>query len=181
MRKNALLKSRYAIAAIAIGLVISQMTVMAKYDDDKEKQVSPTGVWLVNIVPRNCTTGVPIPNAAFESLWTFHKDGTMLVSVRNNVLTLERTAAHGLWRRDRGAGDDASDRDPRTYELKFVHLRRSVSTGAFAGKQESGGSLVLSNTGGEFTTDGFTIVYGVDGVPVGTPGCSNSYGTRFEL
>jgi len=129
------------------------------------------GVWLVTITPRNCTTGDPIPTAAFESLYTFHRDGTMLVSFRNNSLVLERTAAHGLWRRDHGWSE---------YSFKFVHLRRNLTTGLFAGKQESGGTLVLSESGDEFTTDGYSIVYSVDGIP-GTPGCSNSVGTRFKL
>ena len=95
----------------------------------------------------------------------------MLVSFRNNTLTLERTAAHGLWRNDRGWSD---------YSYKFVHIRRNVSTGAFAGKQESGGTLILNENGDEFTTEGFTIVYNIEGVP-GTPSCSTSAGTRFKL
>lgn len=41
-------------------------------------------------------------------------------------------------------------------------------------------TLVLSESGDEFTTDAYTIVYSVDGIP-GTPSCSNSVGTRFKL
>lgn len=130
------------------------------------------GVWLVQTTPRNCATGVPNPTAAFESLYTFHRDGTMLVSLRNNSLTLERTAAHGLWRRDQGWSD---------YSFRFVHLRRTIATGLFAGKQESGGTLVLSESGDEFTTDSNTLAYNVDGTPAGAGGCANSVGTRFKL
>ena len=122
---------------------------------------SLVGVWLVQITPRNCATGDPIPTAAFEALYTFHEDKTMLVSLRNNTLTLERTAAHGLWRRDLGVSD---------YSFKFVHIRRNVATGAFAGYQEGAGTLVLADSGDEFTTDGSTAM-----------GCSNSVGTRFKL
>ena len=117
--------------------------------------------------------GDPIPTAAFESLFTFHKDGTMLVSFRNNSLVLERTAAHGLWRRGLGWSDF-------DHSFKFVHIRRDLTTGLFAGKQEGGGTLVLSESGDEFTTDGYSIVYSVDGIP-GAPGCANSVGTRFKL
>ena len=134
------------------------------------------GVWLVKITPRNCATGAPMPTAAFESLFTFHRDGTMLVSFRNNSLVLERTAAHGLWRRDRGR----RDRGWSDYSFKFVHLRRTLTTGLFAGKQEGGGTLVLSESGDEFTTDGNSIGYSVDGIP-GTGGGANSVGTRFKL
>jgi hypothetical protein len=56
-----------------------------------------------------------------------------------------------------------------------------VSTGAFAGKQEGAGALVLAVSGDEFTTDGGSQVFDVDGNPVGTGGCSNSAGTRFTL
>ena len=58
--------------------------------------------------------------------------------------------------------------------------RRNLTTGLFAGKQEGGGTLVLSESGDEFTTDGYSIVYSVDGIP-GTGGCANSVGTRFKL
>ena len=141
--------------------------------DEAQRRKRIEGVWLVQITPRNCTTGDPIPAAAFESLFTFHRDGTMLASFRNNSLVLERTAAHGLWRRGLGWSDF-------DHSFKFVHIRRNLTTGLFAGKQEGGGTLVLSESGDEFTTDGYSIVYSIDGIP-GTPGCSNSVGTRFKL
>ena len=146
---------------------VTEKSVRAQ-DGTPERSIE--GVWLVRSTPRNCTTGEP-RGEAFESLWTFHRDGTMLVSLPNNTLVLARTAAHGLWRRDHGWSD---------YSFKFVHFRRNLTTGLFAGKQEGGGTLVLSESGDEFTTDGHSIVYSVDGIP-GTPGCSNSVGTRFKL
>jgi len=138
--------------------------------ESRAPERSLDGVWLVTITPRNCATGESIPAAAFESLYTFHNDGTMLVSFRNNVLTLERSAAHGIWRRDPGSD----------YSFKFVHLRRNVTTGAFAGKQEAQGTLVLSDSGDEFTTDGATRVFDTTGNPAGTS-CSTSVGTRFQF
>ena len=147
-----------AIMAIAIAAAVSQATVTGQ---DQAPDRSLAGVWLVKITPRNCATGDPIPTAAFEALFTFHEDKTMLVSLRNNSFTLERTAAHGLWRRDLGWNE---------YSFKFVHIRRNVSTGAFAGYQEGAGTLVLAESGDEFTTDGSTAM-----------GCSNSVGTRFKF
>ena len=158
-----------AIMAIAIAVALSQATVTGQ---DQAPVRSLAGVWLVQITPRNCATGVPILAAAFEALLTFHEDKTMSVSFRNNTLTLERTAAHGLWRRDIGWSE---------YSFKFVHIRRNVSTGAFAGLQESAGTLILAESSDEFTTDASTTVFDVSGNPVGTPGCSNSVGTRFKL
>ncbi len=189
----------YSIIAIAIALAISHGTVISAgqnescttirpgpdwtcrnggwYPPGYPAQDSPApersleGVWLVTLTPRNCATGDPIPTAAFEALYTFHKDSTMLASFRNNLLTLERTAAHGLWRRDLGWNH---------YAFKFVHLRRNVSTGAFAGKQEGEGTLVLSDSGDEFTTDGSTTVFDANGNLVNTS-CSTSAGTRFQF
>lgn len=157
-----------AIMAIAIAVVLSQATVIGQ---NQAPDRSLAGVWVVKITPRNCATGEPIPTAAFEALYTFHEDKTMSVSLRNNSPTLERTAAHGLWRRDLGWNE---------YSFKFVHIRRNVSTGAFAGMQEGGGTLVLAGNGDEFTTDGSTTVFDVNGNP-GTPGCANSVGTRFKF
>ena len=158
-----------AVIAIATALAISNGVVTAQGEQAPERSL--VGVWLVTFTPRNCTTGDPIPNAAFETLYTFHQDATMLASFRNNSLTLDRTAAHGLWRRDLGWNQ---------YSYKFVHLRRNVSTTAFAGKQESVGVLVLGDDGDTFTTEGFTTVFDVAGNP-GNPSCSTSAGTRFQL
>jgi hypothetical protein len=158
-----------AILAIAIAVAVSQATVIGQ---DQALDRSLGGVWLVKTTPRNCATGEPIPTAAFEALFTFHEDGTMSVSLRNNTLTLERTAAHGLWRRDHGWSE---------YSFKFVHIRRNVSTGAFAGLQEGAGTLVLAESGDEFATDGSSTVFDVNGNPVGTSGCANSVGTRFKF
>lgn len=164
--RTTLRNMRCGIIMTVVILMISVVSVTAQSEAPERSLV---GVWLVEITPRNCTTGDPL--TAFESLWTFHKDGTMLFSF-NNSFVLERTAAHGLWRRDLGWSD---------YSFKFVHLRRNLTTGLFAGKQESFGTLVLSESGDEFTTDAHTIAYSVDGIPVLPPGCSNAVGTRFKL
>jgi hypothetical protein len=82
---------KHAIVAIAIALAVSQATVTGQ---GQAPDRSLAGVWVVKITPRNCATGEPIPTAAFEALFTFHEDHTMSVSLRNNSLTLERTAAH---------------------------------------------------------------------------------------
>jgi hypothetical protein len=155
--------------AIATAVAVSPGTVTAQ---DRAPARTLAGVWIVKITPRNCATGEPIQTAAFEALYTFHADKTMSVSFRNNTLTLERTPAHGLWQRDLGWSD---------YSFKYVHIRRNVATGAFAGLQEGAGTLVLAESGDEFTTDGSSQGFDVNGNPMGTGGCSNSIGTRFKL
>ena len=156
-------------AFIAIIVAVSAGHAIMAQEQASERSLE--GVWEVKTTPRNCVTGDPIPAAAFEGLYTFHKDGTMIASLRNTTSALERTAWHGLWRRELGWSD---------YSFKDVQIRRSVATGLFAGKQEIGGILTLSASGDEYTSDEYTIVYSVDGVP-GTPFCINSVGTRFKL
>src|SRR5688572_11356226 len=68
---------------IIMTVIISMISVVSVTAKSEAPERSLEGVWLVQTTPRNCATGVPIPTAAFESLYTFHKDGTMLVSLRN--------------------------------------------------------------------------------------------------
>ncbi|HMQ03601.1 MAG TPA: hypothetical protein PKD26_06780 [Pyrinomonadaceae bacterium] len=150
-------------AAVALGLVTAQ--------EASGQKRTLEGVWRVRIVPRNCTTGVPIPGAESQALYTFHMDGTMSAWTQNSTITTTRSPSHGLWKREHGWSD---------YSFKFLHLRYSGSTGMFLGKQEGSGALVLSENGEEFTADGSATVFDVNDTP-GTPGCSNSFGTRFNL
>jgi hypothetical protein len=138
---------------------------------DDERHKSLKGVWRVITTPRNCATGVPIPAAAFEGLFTFHKDGAMSVWAQNATITATRSPSHGLWRREHGRND---------YAFKFVHLRYHLATGVFLGRQESSGTLDLGENGDEFTSDSFTVVFDANGNP-GPPGCANSVGIRFEI
>ena len=156
-----------SIIAVAIALAISYGGVVAQ--DVQAPERSLDGVWLITITARNCTTGEPL-TAGFTTVFTFYKDTTMLASFLGS-LTLERTAAHGVWRRDLAWNQ---------YSYKFVHFRRNVVTGALAGKQESEGTLVLSDSGDAFTGNSSTTVFDAAGNP-GTPGCSSTAATRFQL
>jgi len=159
----------YSIFTVIISLALFHSTGIAQGQEVPERTLE--GVWLVKTTPRNCATGIPNPTAAFESLYTFHRDGTASASIRNASLTVTRTAFHGLWKRELGWSD---------YTFRFVHLRWTTLTGAFAGKQEASGSLVLSESGNEFLTDGLNKVFDIDGNLV-MMGCANSAGTRFTL
>ena len=169
-----LIKALRTIAFSAVAVVIavgtSQTTVTAQQGEELERSIE--GVWLVITTPIDCSTREPIPEAPpFEGLWNVQSDGTLLVSLRNNSLTLERTAAHGLWKRSGGWS---------AYLFKFVHLRRNISTGASAGRQEGGGTLVLNENGDQFTTDGWSMIYTANGNQLPT-GCGTSAGTRFKM
>lgn len=146
-------------------------TQLVSAQDGEGRERSLEGVWRVTITPRNCATGVPIPPAAFEALFTFHKGGTLSAWVQNSTITITRSPSHGLWQREQGWSD---------YSFKFVHLRYNLTTGAFIGRQESGGTLQLSASGDEFTTDAQTQVFDVNGNLTITS-CANSVGTRFTM
>jgi hypothetical protein len=169
MKRRMLATITHAIMAIAITLAVMPATAAAQ---DQAPDRSLVGVWIVKITPRNCATGDPIPAGTFEALFTFHEDKTMLVSLRNSSLTVDRTAAHGLWRRDAGWSD---------YSFKFMHIRVNVATGTFNAFQENAATLVLGESGDEFTTVGTGKSFDVDGNTLGTSSCSNSVGTRLKL
>jgi hypothetical protein len=125
------------------------------------------GVWEVTTTPRNCNTGEPIPAAAFVSIHTFHRDGTMSSTVSSGT----PLPFHGLWRRELGWSD---------YSFRRLRILRHPTTNLYSGKQEIGGTLTLNESGNEYTADEYMIVYSIDGVP-STPACINSVGTRFQM
>ena len=90
MKRTTLRNMKCGIIMTVVILMISVVPVTAQSvtAQDEAPERSLVGVWLVKITPRNCTTGDPIPTAAFESLWTFHKDGTMLFSIETTTLCL---------------------------------------------------------------------------------------------
>lgn len=165
MKRKTLATIKYRLITIAIALSISQAMVSAQ---NAPPERTLEGVWEVRTTPRNCTTGDPIPAAAFVGLYTFHKDGTMISWYSSGT----PATGQGLWRRELGWSD---------YSFKLRRLLRSTTTpSVFSGKQEIGGTLTLSESGDEYTSDEYMIVYSIDGVP-GTPACINSVGTRFKL
>jgi hypothetical protein len=155
--------------ALVVGLAVSHVTVAAQGASAPERSLA--GVWQVTVTPRNCVTGVPIPIAALEALYTFHKDGTLSAWFQNSTITTTRSPNHGLWKRDEGWS---------AYSFKFVHLRYNLATGMFIGRQEGAGTLALGESGDEFTTEGSTALFDANGNPTGAS-CSNSVGTRFKF
>lgn len=149
---------------MAIVFAIVAMTVPAQ--DTGVAVRGLTGVWEVKTTPRDCATGEPIPAAAFEALYTFQKDGTIISWYSSGT----PSTGHGLWRRENGWND---------YSFRLVRILRTTA-GVFSGKGEIGGILTLSESGDEYTSDEYTITYNIDGIP-GTPRCINSVGTRYRL
>jgi hypothetical protein len=153
---------------LAILMVAGGMQIVSAQSESPERSIE--GVWRVTFTPHNCVTGDPIPAAVFEALFSFHKDGTMSVWSQNNVITVTRTPGHGLWQREQGWNE---------YSTKFILLQYNLTTGAFSARQEARGTLVLGESGNEYTASSSTTVFFANGNPPVT-GCSTSVGTRFE-
>jgi hypothetical protein len=169
------------IPCVAVGclLVLSQTAALAHGKGNgpgNGKGPGPhghdlTGAWLVTIMPRNCATGDSLPNLAHEALFTFHEDGTLSVWAQNNSITLTRSPSHGIWK----AGKHGN------YRLTFVHLRYSLETGKYLGRQDAVATITLQGRGGdEFSMDSSATVYDADGT-VAARACSNSTGVRLTL
>lgn len=171
MSQNSILKNAKALTTVMSIILVSAFSpVQVKAQPDAGVARRIEGVWMVTVSPRNCITGNPIPGAAFEGLFTFHKGGTMSAWLQNSLILVTRSPSHGLWQRDHGWSD---------YSFKFVHLRYDLS-GLYIGKQEAKGTLVLNENGDEFTTDSSTALFDVDGNPQGG-GCASSVGKRYDL
>ena len=157
------IKFKMSIMLVMITLAMAQASVTAQ-NEPPERSIE--GVWEVATTPRDCTTGEPIPTATFVGLYTFHKDGTMISWYSSGT----PSTGHGLWRRETGWSD---------YSFKLVRILRNTA-GVFSGKSEIGGTLTLSESGDQYTSDEYNTAYSIDGVP-GIPRCTNSVGTRFKL
>ncbi len=154
---------------LVVAAILAALQTNAFAQETESRKRGLQGVWRVRVTPRNCVTGVPILPAAFEGLYTFHRGGTMSAWAQNATITTTRSPSHGVWQREHGWSE---------YSFEFVHLRYSLATGAFIGSQVSTGYLLMGESGDEFTVDGSTTVFDVNGVP-SPSGCSNTVGTRF--
>jgi hypothetical protein len=167
-KHRSLVSAKTVMAFLTIAILSTFSFVQVNAQPGASVQRSIEGVWRVTISPRNCITGIPFPGAAFESLFTFHKGGTMSVWAQNSMIFVTRSPSHGLWQRDQGWSD---------YSYRFVHLRYD-SSGSFIGSQDASGTLVLSESGYEFAAEGSNTFLDADGNPEGV-GCASSVGTRY--
>ena len=165
MKRMTLTAMKYSLIAAAIVLAFSHAEVKAQGDTSVGRSLE--GVWEVTTTPRDCTTGTPNPAAAFVSIHTFDRDGTMSsTSSAGTPLPF-----HGLWRRELGWNE---------YSVRRIRILRNPTTNLYSGKQVIGGTVTLSESGDEYTADEYMIVFDINGVPV-TSSCINSAGTRFTL
>jgi hypothetical protein len=164
--KTKLFKARaHHIVLILIVMALGQTRSAAQNNEDFTRSLE--GVWLVKTTPRDCATGEPNPAAAFESIYTFHRDGTMSTSSSAGT----PLPFHGLWRRELGWSN---------YSFRKIRILRNPTTNLYSGKQEIGGTLAMSESGAEYSSNEYMIVYDLDGIPA-APRCISSVATRFKL
>lgn len=169
MNKHTLPKKRNALTTVIGIVMVSAFSLATNAQASGRMDHSLEGVWLVTTTPRDCTTGTPFPIAAFEGLFTFHKDGTLSAWLQNSVISVTRSPSQGLWQRDLGRSK---------YVFKFVHLRYDAS-GFYIGNQDASGYLTLNKRGDEFKTDSTTTFFDLNGNTEGM-GCANAVGKRYD-
>jgi len=136
----------------------------------QERPRTIDGTWLAAVTPRNCATGDPIPNAAFRSMFSFNKGGTMVaygVSVGQSPATVSPEL--GVWKREMGW---------KEYSFAFVVFRYSA-TGVFIGSTHVRAAVTLGESGNELSTVSSLQILDANDVVIGT-GCATSVATRFE-
>ncbi len=141
------------------------------------------GTWLVQITPRNCTSGAPA-GASFNALVTFHRGGTISEGVGSLAFAPgSRTAGHGKWSQQPGG----------TYLQEMIVLilfdtaanlpgapgfdpTRPVTPGFLAGSQTV--THTVTHSGDDLVSSGTNAFYNTNGV-LYRSGCSTATGRRF--
>lgn len=91
-----------AVLALTVALFAASRGTARAQSNDAFDQPSLVGTWTVQVTLRDCTTNAPI-GAPFNSLVTFHHDGTLSESAGSVAFAPgQRGDGHGSWTRRRG-------------------------------------------------------------------------------
>lgn len=134
------------------------------------------GTWEVKLTPYVCSTGVPVPNATFDYMISFHEGGTLSEASSNTSFQPgQRTSGQGQWERS-GRGQYASS-------AKAFVLFTSVVTPPAVPRYTRGAQHIdwtITMTG----EDGFESIGPVTftdetGAVIPPTGCVRGVGTRL--
>ena len=160
-------------AAIGLALASSLVTAAAAQGQPSGSQGRTVeGTWYVQVTPRICATGAPVPGVPLVSaLVTFHAGGTMSETAGGTGFAPgQRSPGHGTWHHEEG----------QTFSQRFTALINFTTVLNF---QEAGWqvvdqvvSLIDSD---HFESTGGNVFYRADGSSYRT-GCSTAVGTRFQ-
>ena len=147
--------------------VLGARSVIAHENDDRYFRSIPRieGVWLAQVSVTDCTNPSTTLFGPFQSLLTFHADGT-IAETAPAPPNSQRSVSHGLWRR---AGRNSFD--------EALVFQRLDVTGVFLGTQVIHATLQLTND--SYTAQGKFETKEPHGITVAS-GCTSVVATRFE-
>lgn len=170
--------------AATLGLAAVLMATAVPVAQAKPGQGGLTGAWMVEVTLRNCDTGAPL-GPAFNSLVTFHADGTISETAGSVTFAPgQRSQGHGEWTRTGGHKFDQDmvamilfDSAANLPGTPGFDPSKPVSPGFFAGWQAVDHSVQLVNAD-RIESSGTNAFYRANG-ELYRSGCSTATGRRF--
>lgn len=181
----ALVRRAAALSTVAVAL-FSLGALPAQAEPDESRPHTPlVGVWSVQVTLRNCTTNAPL-GPAFNSLVTFHRDGTIGEATASLAFAPgQRTPAHGAWTREtRGTYRQSMialllfSTPPNLPGTPGFDPSRPVSPGFSAGWSTVDHTLTMTDKD-HLESSGTNAFYDVAGSIYRT-GCSSAVGARIK-
>ena len=160
MKRMTVTSITLAIMAIVIAFAMSRSTIRAQ----NPPEPSLVGVWVTQVIRRNCETGEPIGTSKIQ--FTFAKGGTLLETIGPSIF---RSPGNGIWKREHGWNEYSS-------ALRFM---RFDAAGSFIGSGVVRAAITLDETGDHYTSTATNDVLDVNGNVIGS-GCATSVSTRFS-
>jgi hypothetical protein len=160
-------------AAMGLALASSLVTAAVAHGQPSGSEGRKVeGTWYVQVTPRICATGAPVPGVPLVSaLVTFHAGGTMSETAGGTGFAPgQRSPGHGTWHHEGG----------QTFSQKFTALINFTTVPNF---QEAGWQVVDQEVTlldrDHLESSGTNAFHRADGTIYRT-GCSTAVGTRFQ-
>lgn len=181
----ALIRPTLTVAALGVVLVSLGSTPALAQPDESRPNAALVGAWGVQVTLRNCTTNAPL-GPAFNSLVTFHRDGTISEAAASVAFAPgQRTPGHGVWTRE----------SRHTYQQSMIALLlfatppnlpgtpgfdpgKPISPGFSAGRLTVDHTVTMTDAD-HITSSGTNTFYDMNGSAYRT-GCSSAVGDRFR-
>ncbi len=164
---------RGSLLAAGLGLMMSigaATTAAAAPNNNSIAAKALVGTWRVTITTFNCSTKVE--NRPFDSLLTFHDDGTMLEETSSGQFAAgQRTNGHGYWER---MGKGAY----RAVFEAFIMFPTAGPPPLQRGRQRVDQGITMTSRD-SFTSDAAVTFFNESGTVL-LSGCARASGVRFE-
>lgn len=170
------MRTRTLLAATMAALSFVSTTQADGLALGRAKPVAPLqGTWQVVISPYVCSTGQPVPNAAFRSRLTFDAGGTMMESTSNPSFEPgQRSPGQGTWER---TGRDSY----RVVFEAFIQFTSKTTTPPRYQRGQQRVDQLIEMDGLDSWTSSASVSFRDDaGNPVSS-GCMTAKGTRLSF